>query len=87
MTLAGQLEHLELGALQQTLAVNRSTGKLMLTHGSGQAVLVFRGGRWRWGRGGWGGFIPHAGPGQGLCHAGGVEVDAGLAGSRPGSDA
>jgi hypothetical protein len=26
------------------------------------AVLVFRGGRWRWGRGGWGGFIPHAGP-------------------------
>jgi len=32
----------------------------------GMAVLVFRGGRWRWGRGGWGGFIPHAGPGQGL---------------------
>ena len=42
------------------------------------AVLVFRGGRWRWGRGGWGGFIPHAGPGQGLWHVGGVEVDAGL---------
>ena len=45
MTLAGQLEHLELGALHQTLAVNRSTGRLMLTHGSGQAVLVFREGR------------------------------------------
>lgn len=42
------------------------------------AVLVFRGGRWRWGRGGWGGFIPHAGPGQGLWPVGGVEVDAGL---------
>ena len=42
------------------------------------AVLVFRGDRWRWGRGGWGGFIPHAGPGQGLWRVGGVEVDAGL---------
>ncbi len=30
------------------------------------AVPVFRGDRWRWGPGGWGGFIPHAGPGQGL---------------------
>ena len=30
------------------------------------------------GRGGWGGFIPHAGPGRGLWHVGGVEVDAGL---------
>jgi len=46
----------------------------------GMAVLAFRGGRWRWRRGGWGGFIPHAGPGQGLWHVGGVEVDAGLAG-------
>jgi hypothetical protein len=44
------------------------------------AVLVFRGGRWRCGGGGWGGFIPHGGPGQGLWHVGGVEVDAGLAG-------
>jgi hypothetical protein len=45
VSLAGQLEHLGLGALHQTLAVNRSTGKLVLTHGSGQAVLVFREGR------------------------------------------
>ncbi len=45
MSLAGQLEHLGLGALHQTLAVNRSTGKLVLTHGNGQAVLVFREGR------------------------------------------
>jgi hypothetical protein len=59
----------------------------------GLAVLVFRGDRWRWGRGGWDGFIPHAGPGQGLWHAGGVEVDAGLAGGsrealreQPGDD-
>jgi hypothetical protein len=34
------------------------------------AVLVFRGDRWRWGRGGWGGFIPHADPDQGLWHVG-----------------
>jgi len=51
----------------------------------GMAVLVFRGDRWRWGRGGWGGFIPHAGPGQGLWHVGGVEVDAGLAGGSRGA--
>jgi hypothetical protein len=51
----------------------------------GMAVLVFRGDRWRWGRGGWGGFIPHVGPGQGLWHAGGVEVDAGLAGGSRGA--
>ena len=37
------------------------------------------------GRGGWGGFIPHAGPGQGLWHVGGVEVDAGLAGGSRGA--
>ena len=30
------------------------------------------------GRGGWGGFIPHADPGQGLWRVDGVEVDAGL---------
>ena len=30
------------------------------------------------GRGGWGGFIPHADTGQGLWPVGGVEVDAGL---------
>jgi hypothetical protein len=43
--LAGRLEHFELGVLLQTLAVNRSTGRLILTHGGGQAVLVFREGR------------------------------------------
>ena len=37
------------------------------------------------GRGGWGGFIPHAGPGRGLWHVGGVEVDAGLAGGSRGA--
>jgi hypothetical protein len=37
------------------------------------------------GRGGWGGFIPLVGPGQGLWHVGGVEVDAGLAGGSRGA--
>jgi hypothetical protein len=45
VSLAGPLDHPQLDALLQTLAVNRSTGKLNLTHGSGHTVLVFREGR------------------------------------------
>lgn len=45
MSLRGQLEHLDVGVLLQTLAVNRSTGKLLLGQESGHAVLVFREGR------------------------------------------
>lgn len=45
MTLAGQLEHHDVGVLLQILAVNRSTGKLMVSQGQSHAVLVFREGR------------------------------------------
>jgi hypothetical protein len=45
MTLAGRIEEHELSGLLQTLAVNRSTGRLTLTRRDGHAVLVFRHGK------------------------------------------
>jgi uncharacterized protein DUF4388 len=45
MSLAGRLEQVDLAALLQTLAVNRSTGRLTLTRRESHGVLVFREGR------------------------------------------
>lgn len=42
MSLAGRLESAELPALLQTLATNRTTGKLTLTRPDGHALFVFR---------------------------------------------
>jgi hypothetical protein len=45
MSLAGRLETAELPVLLQTLATNRTTGKLTLTRPDGHALMVFRTGK------------------------------------------